>query len=245
MSIQKRTSACGRRSAFRLTLGSLIAVTACASVTAFAGPPPSPSPVPKDAPGRGYPMRIVAYVANSGSGTASSFDVRIERPVTTTAVGNGPTGVGAAPDGSHVYVANGLSDTVSFIETTGHKVVATVPVGSYPFSASPTRDGSRVLAANWGSDNVSVIDTASRKVVATPAVGELPHSVATLPDGTAYVTNSGTNNVTLLSKTHTPVVHIPVGDFPSGIIATPRGVRVYVANRVPAASPSSTPPPAR
>jgi YVTN family beta-propeller protein len=68
---------------------------------------------------------------------------------------------------------------------------------------------------------------------ATIPVGTLPYGVAVTPDGKhAYVTNEGSNNVSVIDTATNTVeaATIPVGTFPQGVAITPDGEHAYVAN---------------
>jgi YVTN family beta-propeller protein len=62
--------------------------------------------------------------------------------------------------------------------------------------------------------------------------GSFPFDAAVTPDGTrVYVTNNGSNNVSVLdTATTTVVATVPVGTGPAGVAVTPDGTRVYVNN---------------
>jgi YVTN family beta-propeller protein len=84
--------------------------------------------------------RATAFVANTGSGTVSTIDVktRIEHPTDIT-VGSMPFGVAVTPDGKTAFVANTGSDTVSTIDVkTRTKDPTDTPVGSGPFGVTVT-----------------------------------------------------------------------------------------------------------
>ncbi len=63
--------------------------------------------------------------------------------------------------------------------------------------------------------------------------GNDPRAAAFLPDGSrAYVTNSASNNVSVIATaTNTVLTTVPVGNRPWGIIMTPEGDRGFVANQ--------------
>ena len=69
-------------------------------------------------------------------------------------------------------------------------------------------------------------------VTSTIPVGTHPVGVAVTPDGVhAYVTNSESNNVSVIDLTHNTVTAtIPVGTGPVGVAVTPDGRYVYVPN---------------
>ncbi|HVL06270.1 MAG TPA: beta-propeller fold lactonase family protein [Acidimicrobiales bacterium] len=173
-----------------------------------------------------------AYVANQLSDTVSVIDTATNSVVATVAVGAGPSGVAARPDGSRVYVANATDDTISVIDTATNTVVATVAVGDAPVGVAVRPDGSRVYVTNADGNTVSVIDTATNTVVATVAVGDHPTGVAVGPDGSrVYVTNYGGDTVSVIdTATNTVVATVPVGDAPRDVAVSPDGSRAYVTN---------------
>ncbi len=67
----------------------------------------------------------------------------------------------------------------------------------------------------------------------TITVGRNPIAVAISPNGNfAYVTNSKSDNVSVIDTTTNTIVNtITVGDFPQGIAITPNGTLAYVANQ--------------
>jgi YVTN family beta-propeller protein len=66
-------------------------------------------------------------------------------------------------------------------------------------------------------------------VVATIPVGSFPEGVAITPDGaSAYVTNNGSSNVSVIdTATNTVVASVPTGRFPGPVAASPDGALVY------------------
>lgn len=73
-----------------------------------------------------------AYVSNTGDNTVSVIDTANNIKVTDIAVGAGPTGIFADPDGTYVYVTNTNANTLSVIATASNTVVKTISVGSGP-----------------------------------------------------------------------------------------------------------------
>jgi YVTN family beta-propeller protein len=85
---------------------------------------------------------------------------------------------------------------------------------------------------NNGSGNVSVLEIGTRKVVATVAVGAWPVGVALNPAGTrAYVTNNGSNTVSVIDTANFATANLTVGNQPYGIAINPTGTEAYVAVR--------------
>ena len=74
--------------------------------------------------------------------------------------------------------------------------------------------------------------TAAATVTSTIPVGGSPYGVAFTPDGsTAYVTNSGSDTVSVIDVASGTVTStIPVGSTPRGVAVTPDGSTAYVTN---------------
>ncbi len=77
-----------------------------------------------------------------------------------------------------------------------------------------------------------MISTATNRVIDTVPAGIQPADATATPDGRfLYVTNSGTNTLTVINTATDAVVGtIPVGAFPSGVAITPDGRYVYTTN---------------
>jgi YVTN family beta-propeller protein len=148
------------------------------------------------------------------------------------------------------HYSRGLHNKRGFQECFGDQpLAATVKVGWRPVDAAVTPDGGSVYVTNAGSDSVSVISTATNTVVAIIPVGDdfpahfrwtfLDHwrrsdpvHVAITPDGTrAYVTNAGSNKVSVINtKAHAVTGTVSVGRNPLDVALTPDGTKAYVAN---------------
>jgi len=167
--------------------------------------------------------------------------------VDTVDVGPFPAGIAVAPDGSHIYVSNSGNGNVSVIQASDNKVVATVGVGNSPIGIAVSTDGDYVYVANIGSANVSVIQTSNNTNIMTVPVGEAPSGVTTNPATTSFiptvfVTNSGSNNMSVISAkppfgpiSFNPDTDVaPVGESPGGVAGANTGsafgLAAFVAN---------------
>ena len=121
-----------------------------------------------------------------------------------------------------------------------HREVS-VPVGTAPTATAFDPATHEIFAANYATNNVSVICDGSKvcggasmrdKVVATVGVGTNPYGVAYDPTvREAFVTDDGSNDVTIFSGVSDSVVYItPVGSFPIGIAYDPVKGELWVAN---------------
>ncbi|HZN78976.1 MAG TPA: beta-propeller fold lactonase family protein, partial [Mycobacterium sp.] len=177
------------------------------------------------------------------------------------------TATGEIAAGARLYVANYASNTVSVIDISNPvapKVIDTNPattttvdaitVGSNPrgIAFAETVNGPRVYVVNRTGGTVSVIDAVTNKVVdanpATPTtvdaikVGTTPQLIVVSPDGTrAYVTNYGSNSVSIIDTATNKVVDanpatpstvdaIAVPSTPVGVGLSKDGSLLYVAN---------------
>ena len=194
-----------------------------------------------------------AYVTNFGSDTVSVIDTSTNLVIATIVGPNGfggivpggfmrPQSVAITPDGKRAYVTGSISDTVSVIDTISNTLeTAGLPilVGSFPTGVAITPDGNFAYVANLFDNSVSVICTdptsarcAYNTVVATitAGIGASPVAVATTPQGAeAYVTNAGSNTVSVICTDstsvscpfNTVVATVPVGVEPEGVAIKP------------------------
>ncbi|MFG1933588.1 Ig-like domain-containing protein [Mycobacterium sp. NPDC048908] len=200
------------------------------------------------------------YVTNRTSGTVSVIDTATNKvvdvnPSTATVdsikVGTSPEFMALNDTGTRLYVTNYGSSSVSVIDTTTNKVVDVNPstaavdaimVGAYPRGiAFTTVNGQpRLYVVSRAGNSVSVVDLNTYKLIdANPStttvdsikVGTTPEMIA-IRDGYAYVTNSGSNTVSVINIATNKLEGsaIPVGSKPAGITFSTDGSVLYVAN---------------
>ena len=173
----------------------------------------------------------VTAIAQTTPAWAAQYDV-----TATITVGDQPSWVAFAPDGTTAYVANYDDDTVSVIDTATNATKvgfsAGITVGDGPTGVAFSPDGTTAYVANWFDDTVSVINTTTNTVTSTITVGDGPALVAVSPDGTtAYVTNTKDDTVSVINTTTNTVTStITVGDNPLGLAVSPDGTTAYVTN---------------
>jgi YVTN family beta-propeller protein len=101
--------------------------------------------------------RATAFVANTGSGTVSTIDVktRTKNPTDFT-VGTNPIDAAVTPDGKTAFVTNNAGNSVSTIDVkTRTKSPTDITVGSQPQGVAVTPNGKTAFVANGGSGTVS------------------------------------------------------------------------------------------
>lgn len=126
------------------------------------------------------------------------------------------------------------------------KVLRVTPAGpTYSSPIAISRDDKLVWSVNPASDSVSVIRTDTNRVVGRITVGDEPHSVALDPAGRyAYVANAADSSITVIrivngrpsrfsarpDAAFGPKGRIVTGAEPWDVVASPDGLRVFVAN---------------
>jgi len=144
------------------------------------------------------------------------------------------------PDSMYVYVANYNAGVVDIIQTSNMMEVAKImdAPGARRLAITPpgTLSPPLVFVTDFCANptgTVTVIDTGTRmRAHDDIGVGTNPRGIAITPDGTkTYVTNVGSNNVTVINNTTFAVLKtIPVGPTPWHVTITPDGNWAYVSN---------------
>jgi YVTN family beta-propeller protein len=88
-----------------------------------------------------------------------------------------------------------------------------------------------ILICTVFSSEIGTANAQGYSVIATIPVGKSPWGVAINPtNNLVYVTNGGSNTVSVIDDTATVVATIPVGDGPYGVAINPTNGLVYVTN---------------
>lgn len=192
-----------------------------------------------------------AYVTNSADDTVSVIDTSTNLVVATVPVGHSPFGVAVHPGGAVVYVTNNGGNSISVIDATRNTVTATLAAGVYMAGLGVNPAGTRLYAAGSqdGVGTLFVFDTASNHLVTSVPVGVGPLGVAVDSSGAyVYVTDTASGiperrpcffNPMLYCDTPMWIVDADknrvalgfiVGDYVSGVAASPSSGSAYVAN---------------
>lgn len=172
------------------------------------------------------------YIANKSSNSVTPVDgvAYIAQP--DIAVGVSPQEVAVSPLGDLIYVSNWDSNEIVVIDPRYRAIQDRITVSCSPSSIAVMPSGTEVLAVCRSTGQVIRVDLVQRKQTATLSVS-FPHSVAINPDGRlAYVSRSMFSSfVDVIDlATFTRISTITVGRSPQGLIVSPDGKSLYVAN---------------
>src|SRR5262249_4823981 len=139
-------------------------------------------------------------------------------------------------DGSALYYTVAGVNSVEVLDPKSDKVVAHVTTGVSPHIASWFRGAPAGTAVVQGPGELLLFDPATNAPLRSVAVGKQPHWVAANADGTkAYVTNEGSNDVTVVDLATGATKTIGVGNAPRKVVvqkqaAANSAIKVSIAN---------------
>lgn len=149
--------------------------------------------------------------------------------VDSVAVGVVPTEITYNSAGTRLYVTNQFSDNVGVIDAATNTVTSGVSIHGNPFAVI-VAPGDTIVYVTSTLDSLFGI----RAMDASIAVRlQLPHisNGFAIHDTLLYVSTRDVGIVTVLNlKTNTFVDTIPIGGGPQGIVVSPDGKELYVAN---------------
>ncbi len=144
-----------------------------------------------------------------------------------------PRDVEAAFDGRAVYFTTAGENAVQVLDPRSDAIVARIPTGASPHIAALFAGVGVGTVVVQGPGEVSLFDPATREVTRSIGVGKQPHWVAPGPDGrTLYVSNEGSDDVTIVDLASGSTRSVAVGHAPRKIV-------VQRAMPVPAATGSA------
>lgn len=173
------------------------------------------------------------YVSSFFDSLVEVYDpAQLEQPPASVAVGVYPNQIVASPAGDAIYVANYATADVSVIDPLTLTVSQTIPLSCAPFSLDVAADGINAYAVCRNTGRVVQVDLSGGGEVGQLAV-TFPYDLALHPLGRyAYVTRSFFSrylDVIDLAEQKT-VATVTVGRSPKGVVSSPDGAFVYVAN---------------
>ncbi len=158
----------------------------------------------------------------------------------TAKVGAWPYAIVRSKDGSVLYVSAWAASSVWVLDAKTGATKSVIAVGSHPNAEILSADGASLYVACANSDAVKVISTASNTVRTSidaaifpqSLPGAMPNGLALSSNGTTlFVADAGENAVVavdLSASSPTLFGAVPTGWFPTDVVASHDGGRLYV-----------------
>jgi YVTN family beta-propeller protein len=146
------------------------------------------------------------------------------------------SGVALGPDDA-LYVLNLQTDTLYRLRGSDFEQQTIAKTGPRPYDVVFAPDGKTLAVSNWGGESVSLLDTASLHETARVKVGSHPNEMVWAKDGRLFVTNSGSNTVSVIKGNAVAETirtsmdaHALVGSTPDALRLSPDEKTFYIAN---------------
>jgi YVTN family beta-propeller protein len=138
-----------------------------------------------------------------------------------------------AHDGKALYFTIAGVDAVQVLDPATDAIVAQIPTGTSPHIAAFFRGAPAGTAVVQGPGQLLLFDPATNTPLRPIAVGKQPHWVAAMGDGrVAYVTNEGSNDVTVVDLASGTTRTIAVGNAPRKVVIQRTAATATSATRV-------------
>ncbi len=211
-----------------VSIVSLVSDTVTSTITLASGARPGSIVISNDG--------STAFVADGGMGVNLIERIDISsRTITGSVTATLPGGLLMSPDGQTVYATAALSGQVSYFNTSTLSrgtIALSDYFGTPATSLAISPDGVTLYVVRGIQyDIVSMVNTVTHSRTSTTVVGAYPQDAAVSPDGSrVYVTNNGSDTVSVLSSTGAIIGTIPVGQTPNQVAFTPDGLLALVTN---------------
>jgi YVTN family beta-propeller protein len=182
-----------------------------------------------------HPDGKLAYVASQEPGKflLAVVDLGTRAVIRTVPLDKPPRDLEFRYDGKALYFTLAGVNAVQVLDPATDKIVAQIPTGASPHLANVFRGAPSGAVVVQGPGELLLFDAASNAPQRSIAVGKQPHLMAATADGkTIYVTNEGSNDVTVVNLTNAQTKTIAVGSAPRkvAIQRTVAGAKVAIAN---------------
>ncbi|HXE39424.1 MAG TPA: plastocyanin/azurin family copper-binding protein, partial [Azonexus sp.] len=139
-------------------------------------------------------------------------------------------------DGKALYFTEAGVNAIEVLDPRTDKIVAEVPTGVSPHIAKLYRGAKVGTAVVQGPGELQLFDPVTNKQTGSVVVGKQPHWQASNDGETVYVTNEGSNDVTVANLASGQTRSIPVGTAPRKVVVQPAvlksssGAKITIAN---------------
>jgi len=166
----------------------------------------------------------VAYVASQDPGhfALSVIGLDARAVLRTIALDKTPRDLEFGHDGKKLYFTKAGLNAVEVLDPESDKIVAEIPTGVSPHYANFFRGTKLGMAVVQGPGELLLFDPVTNKPVNSIPVGKQPHWLAVSGDGKiAFVTNEGSNNVSVVDLASGKTTTIAVGNAPRKVVVQP------------------------
>jgi YVTN family beta-propeller protein len=177
----------------------------------------------------------LAYVASQQPGKFALVvvDLATRAAVREIALDKPPRDPEFSYDGKALYFTLAGVNAVQVLDPQSDRIVAAVPTGASPHIAGYFRGAPAAMAVVQGPGELLLFDPATNVPLRAIAVGKQPHWVAASADGKrAYVTNEGSNDLSVVDLTSGQVTTIAVGNAPRKVVVQQSATKAAGATTV-------------
>jgi len=163
----------------------------------------------------------VAYIASQEPGKFALVvvDLASRSVLRTIALDKPPRDPEFSADGRALYFTLASINAVQVLDPTSDKIIAQIPTGASPHIAAMFRNAAAGTVVVQGPGELLLFDPATNAPLRSIAVGKQPHWMAATPDGKqVFVTNEGSNDVTVVDLATGTTKTIPVGAAPRKVV---------------------------
>ncbi len=177
----------------------------------------------------------VAYVASQEPGRfeLAVIDLAARAVVRTVALDKAPRDLEFGHDGKALYFTQAGVNAVQVLDPASDKIVAEIATGVSPHYANFFRGTTLGMAVVQGPGELLLFDPATNQPLRSIGVGKQPHWLTVSGNGkNAYVTNEGSNDVSVVDLATGKTATIAVGNAPRKVVvqSATGGVKVSIAN---------------
>jgi YVTN family beta-propeller protein len=163
----------------------------------------------------------LAYAASQQPGKFALVvvDMATRTAIRSVALEKTPRDLEFGYDGKGLYFTLAGVNAVQVLDPASDKIVAEIPTGASPHIANVFRGAPAGTVVVQGPGELLLFNPATHAPLRSVAVGKQPHWVAASGDGKfAYVTNEGSNDVTVVDLASGQTKTVAVGNAPRKVV---------------------------
>jgi YVTN family beta-propeller protein len=172
-----------------------------------------------------------AYITRVHAAAVERLDVATRRRAGSIPVGSVPTCLALSPDGRRAYVSIQYGNEIAVIDTGTHERIRTIPVRGDPFPVVVGANGA-IVYVTTNEDRLHALCARTGRTLGVAALRATGHSLALHPAGNRlYVSTRVFGSVVEVDALRlTALRTFALGGWTQGLVLSPDGCRLYVAN---------------